>query len=99
MNIFFGAPAISQQHIAFLLHILWDLHGVFCRFDWFQPARVYDVLGELLTVLNVFGLALCVLLTIKVKMLHRTPQLQLALPNGTLCDLPTLKYSEIKLID
>ncbi|GMH34141.1 hypothetical protein BSKO_01975 [Bryopsis sp. KO-2023] len=32
---------------------------------WFSPARVYDILGEILTVLNVFAILLCVFLTIK----------------------------------
>lgn len=50
-----------------LVHNSHDLNDVFCRLNWFQPGRVYDVLGELLSVLNIFGIGLCVLLTIKVR--------------------------------
>jgi hypothetical protein len=32
---------------------------------WYKPARLYDIFGELLSVLNIFSIALCVFLTVK----------------------------------
>lgn len=36
-----------------------------CSMGWFDPARLYDIFAEVLSVLNIFALGLCVFFTIK----------------------------------
>ena len=44
------------------------LTGASCcaRFQWFDPARVYDLFPEIIAALNIFSLAFCVFLYVKV---------------------------------
>ncbi len=44
------------------------LTGTSCcaRFQWFDPARVYDLFPEIIAALNIFSLAFCVFLYVKV---------------------------------
>ena len=37
-----------------------------CRFQWFDPARVFDLFPEIIAALNIFSLAFCVFLFVKV---------------------------------
>lgn len=36
------------------------------RMQWFNPARVYDLFPEIIAALNIFSLAFCVFLFVKV---------------------------------
>lgn len=36
------------------------------RLQWFNPARVYDLFPEIIAALNIFSLAFCVFLYVKV---------------------------------
>lgn len=45
------------------------LTKIFCRLGIFNPARVYDLFGEILAALSLFSLVLCAFLVYKVDFL------------------------------
>lgn len=44
-----------------------------CRSGAFDPAHVYDILPEIISALNVFSLAFCAFLYLKVRAAHHGP--------------------------
>ena len=55
------------SYVDFCIGVAW-LTGASCcaRFQWFDPARVYDLFPEIIAALNIFSLAFCVFLYVKV---------------------------------